>query len=475
MNNPSKPTVVIAGAAGFVGHALIRALAGPYHVIALSRSERTSLPDVEWRACDLFSLLQIESAVKDADYAIYLVHSMLPARLTQANFEDMDLILADNFARAAAQQGIKQIIYLGGLIPDSKTLSPHLASRLEVEHILAARGVPITSLRAGLIVGVSGSSFRMMLRLVERLPILLCPKWTRSRTHPIALEDVVNCIHFALCNPDCMGKTLDIGGPEQMTYIAMMQATAQALRGHHKIICTVPFFSPSLSVELIHQVTGAHRELVRPLVQSLKYEMLAKPNSEMTPVLSKARPFQEVLQQAVQGEQALTKSQIDNSSPLSRADSWSKVRGYVVSIQRLPLPSGKDGRWVAREYARWLPTLFRYLVTVDSDKHLNLKFRLFLLRQPLLELSYSEDRSSPDRPLYYITGGLLLAPPHPDDHRSPARLEFRETPDHRHVMASIFNYRPSLPWKLYRFTQAPIHLAVMFLFRSHLKKLSQQS
>ncbi|MFM8230130.1 MAG: NAD-dependent epimerase/dehydratase family protein, partial [Chthoniobacterales bacterium] len=172
METASRPTVVVAGASGFVGMALLPVLAENFDVVALSRSANPELPRVRWTRCDLFSLLQTERALQGADYVVYLVHSMLPARLTQARFEDMDFILADNFARSAARAGVKQIVYLGGIIPNDAQLSRHLASRLEVERVLSARGVPVTSLRAGLIVGPRGSSFRIMLRLVRRSPVL---------------------------------------------------------------------------------------------------------------------------------------------------------------------------------------------------------------------------------------------------------------------------------------------------------------
>ena len=166
---PERKTIVIAGATGFVGRALAPALAPTARVIGLSRGART--PDsvyAEWRACDLFSLLDAEHALEGADVAFYLVHSMMPsAHLTQGHFRDLDLVCADNFARAAKSRGVRQIIYLGGLVPEGGALSPHLESRLEVERALGAYGVPVTSLRAGLVIGAGGSSFAMLQRAVS--------------------------------------------------------------------------------------------------------------------------------------------------------------------------------------------------------------------------------------------------------------------------------------------------------------------
>jgi len=461
-----RPVVVVAGASGFVGAEVVPVLAEHCEVVALSRSTATPLPGVRWERCDLFSLLQTERALIGADYAVYLVHSMLPARLTQAKFEDMDFILADNFARSAARAGIKQIVYLGGIIPDDAQLSRHLASRLEVERVLAARGVPVTSLRAGLIVGARGSSFSMVVRLVRRSPVLLCPHWTRSMTQPVAIRDVVRLIDFSLGRPEMFGRAFDLGGPEVMTYVDLMRRTADRL-GRKRLIVAVPFIPTRLSVLVTRLVTGAHRELVAPLVESLRHAMVAHSPTLQESAGIEAQSFNEALDTALSGEKKEARS-VDEH--LSRRDRHTEVGRYVCSIQRLPLPPGRDAIWVAKEYARWLPTLFKFFLRVTVDADLDLAFRFTGFPRPLLELSYSSDRSSADRPLYYITGGLLARESEVSDGRAPARLEFRESPDRRSVLAAIFNYRPSLPWWFYRMTQAPMHLFVMKMFAWHLAR-----
>jgi len=461
-----RPVVVVAGASGFVGTALLPVLAEKFDVVALSRSASARLPGVRWERCDLFSLLQTERALSGADYAVYLVHSMLPARLTQARFEDMDFILADNFARSAARAGIKQIVYLGGIIPNDAQLSRHLASRLEVERVLAARGVPVTSLRAGLIVGAQGSSFRMVVRLVRRSPVLLCPHWTRSMTQPVALRDVVRLLDYCMGKKEMFGRAFDLGGPEVMTYVDLLRRTADRL-GRNRLILAVPFIPTRLSVLATRLVTGAHRELVAPLVESLRHAMVAHSPTLQERAGIAAQPFDEALDEALAGEKREASS-VDEH--LARRDHHSEAGRYVCSIQRLPLPPGRDAIWVAKEYARWLPTLFKFVLRVTVDEDLDLAFRVTGLKRPLLELSYSRDRSSSDRPLYYTTGGLLARDSEPSDGRAPARLEFRESPDRRSVLAAIFNYRPSLPWWFYRITQAPMHLVVMKMFAWHLAR-----
>jgi len=193
------PTVVIAGATGFIGRWFIERFHQSFHIIALSRSEMLPGPDygkAEWRKVELYSLSSTEAALSGADYAVYLVHSMMPTtRLHQGDFEDTDLLLADNFGRAARANGVKQILFMGGLLPQHESiseLSRHLRSRWEVERTLGSAGVPVTALRAGIIVGAEGSSFQMIRKLVERLPVLICPTWCQSATQPVELDDALN-------------------------------------------------------------------------------------------------------------------------------------------------------------------------------------------------------------------------------------------------------------------------------------------
>lgn len=245
MTSPEKRlTIAIAGASGFVGQAVIKELLGRYNIVGLSRSAGREQTGVTWRSCDLFSLKEAENALAHCDIAIYLVHSMLPtARLTQGRFDDLDLMIADNFARAAAKNGIKKIIYLGGLITDGD-LSLHLQSRREVEDALASHGVPCTTLRAGLVVGANGSSFDMMRKLVERLPMMICPKWTSTRTQPIALSDVTTLIAKVVDDDQLPAKAYDIGGPDVLTYIDMMRTTAKVM-GKKRLFVPVLFLAPS--------------------------------------------------------------------------------------------------------------------------------------------------------------------------------------------------------------------------------------
>ena len=179
-----RPVVAIAGASGFVGTALCRALSPDHQVIGLGRSGPPDDTDAqEWRVCDLYSLRQLEQALEGVEIAIYLVHSMLPStRLTQGGFANLDLLLADNFARAAERAGVRRILYVGGFVPEAGDLSPHLRSRFEVERTLASRAPRLTALRCGIVIGRGSSSFWILRNLVRRLPVMLLPRWTGSTT-----------------------------------------------------------------------------------------------------------------------------------------------------------------------------------------------------------------------------------------------------------------------------------------------------
>jgi uncharacterized protein YbjT (DUF2867 family) len=463
MNAPlARRRVAIAGASGFVGRALAARLAPRFDVVGIARRVPDETTDfTDFRAADLFNLREAERALEGVDVAIYLVHSMLPsARLTQGDFADFDLLCADNFARAAQKNGVGQIVYLGGLVPEGP-LSPHLESRREVERTLSSRGVPLTVLRAGLVLGGGGSSFAILATLVRRLPVMVCPRWMETRTQAVALDDVLALLEHVVGEPAHGGQTYDVGAPEVMSYRELMTLTADVL-GVRRPMVPVPFFSPGLSRLWVSLFSGAPRELVGPLVESLRHEMIARDlrlaaSAGLTPT-----PTRTALIRAL----AESPKKPDTAAPLGspRVPRTPKP-SLVRSVQRMQLPAGKDAAWAADEYARWLPQALSWLIRAEVRADRSFEFFLLGVSRPMLVLTAAPDRSTADRQLFFVTDGWLVSK------TSRGRFELRQVLDERTLLTAIHDFAPSLPWWLYRQTQARFHGLVMALFRRHLARL----
>jgi uncharacterized protein YbjT (DUF2867 family) len=255
------------------------ALASEFRFRALTRSATVAAvgnedPDTEWRGCDLYSPPKLAEAMRGCRHGLYLVHSMAPSsRLEQANFADLDLLLADNFIRAAEEAGLERVIYLGGLMPEGDgEVSAHLASRREVEQVLRGRSVPVTVLRAGLIFGPGGSSCRMLVNLVRRLPVMVFPAWAGSRTHSIDIADVARAVGLSLRETEWLGGTFDLGGHDPMTYRALIERTGERL-GKKTLGVKVPANLFTLSKHWVSLFGGVPPALVGPLQESLRHDL----------------------------------------------------------------------------------------------------------------------------------------------------------------------------------------------------------
>ncbi len=464
-----RPVVAVTGASGYVGGAFVDAFRDRFEIVGLSRGYRETHPDrgpARWRQCDLYNPRMVEEALTGCDVALYLVHSMSPsARLTQASFADLDLILADNFARGAAKIGVKHILYVGGLLPDEQEgLSEHLASRKEVEDALGAHGVPVTALRAGLVVGAGGSSFQLLQRLVARLPVMLCPAWTRTETQPIALGDLLELLRACIETPELQGHVWDVGGPDTTTYFDMIRDVAN-LMGRRRFLMPVRWFSPGLSRLWVSLITGFPRALVFPLIYSLEHRMVPRNRELQERVGLPGTPWREAAAAAIDSPVALPLPRPPRTTRAQQRLARQKFRttSTVRSVQRLPRPANTDAMWVAHEYLRWLPRFMRPLLSTERDGLLvRIKFRF--MRRPLLSLRFAPKRSRPDRALFWVDGGLLAASP------AQGRLEFRLAPNGQDILAAIHEFVPRLPWFLYVVTQAIAHLFVMWRFRAHLRE-----
>ncbi len=471
----TRPWVVVAGASGFVGTAVRTALASEFRFRALTRSatvvtaaakktgKEATDTITEWRSCDLYSLPKLAEAMKGCRFALYLVHSMSPSsRLVQGSFADLDLLLADNFIRAAEEAGLEHVIYLGGLLPTgTEPVSAHLASRREVETVLRSRSVAVTVLRAGLIFGAGGSSCQMLVNLVRRLPVMVFPAWAGSRTQSIDIADVARAIGLCLGETPWRGGTYDLGGHEPMTYRELIVCTGEVL-GHRPRGFGVPMNLFTLSKHWVALFGGVPPALVGPLQESLRHDLQARDNG----LLAQLRPGMVPLAESIR--RAVDRSGMPRPHPRSewvRADKLHmRTERRVRSVQRMPLPAGWDAHAVAAEYGRWLTRRAVGLVRVERSDAGALRFLGPGGRGCLLELTPTPfTLTNGRRCAFYISGGWLAKRVDP-----PGRFEFRLFPENACLLASIHGFSPRLPWTVYAWTQALVHLAVMRSFARHL-------
>jgi uncharacterized protein YbjT (DUF2867 family) len=266
--------VLVAGASGFVGSRLCPALQEAGHrVRAMTRHPDTYQGAGQPVRADVRDARSLSAAAEDCDAAYYLVHS-----LDTAGFEKHDAEAARMFGAVAARAGLRRIVYLGGLGSDEDDLSPHLRSRRDVETLLGDAGVPVTTLRAGIIIGHGGISWEITRQLVENLPAMITPRWVRTKTQPIAIADVVRYLFAVLDLPEAAGQTFEIGGPEVLEYTEMMHRLA-VLEGRRRLVIPVPLLSPSLSSWWLALVTNIDVRTGRSLVDSMINEVVVRDDS----------------------------------------------------------------------------------------------------------------------------------------------------------------------------------------------------
>jgi uncharacterized protein YbjT (DUF2867 family) len=285
--NQTKPgRVLIVGATGFVGRRLIPELVKkdvPLRLLArkpAGLSEPTGQnADIELCQGDVVANTGLVEALRGVETAYYLVHSMGGKTMTRnEEYADKDRTAARNFMTAADAQGLQRIIYLGGLGEVRDDLSEHLRSRAEIAGILSSGKPAATILRAAIIIGAEGSSYEMLRYLVERLPVMVCPKWVDTRIQPIAIKDVLAYLVGCLLNPATAGKSFDVGGPEIFTYLEMMQKYAEVRGLAKRIIIRVPVLTPLLSAYWVDLVTPIPSGIAHPLIEGLKNEVVCKNN-----------------------------------------------------------------------------------------------------------------------------------------------------------------------------------------------------
>lgn len=273
--------ILLTGANGYIGTQLLPLLLQKgYEVYALVRSEkRIQVPDqfkkqVHIIRADLLDEESLEKIPDEIDAAYYLVHSM---STSVEQFTSLEARSAMHFRDRISRTHARQIIYLSGIVNDEQ-LSHHLASRKNVETILRQGKVPVTTLMAGIIIGSGSASFEIIRDLVEKLPIMIAPKWTKNLTQPIAIRDVLDYLILVLAHPACIGKRFEIGGPDVLSYKELLLAFA-SIRGLRRWIITVPVLTPKLSSYWLYFITSCSFPLAQALVESLKNNAICKENA----------------------------------------------------------------------------------------------------------------------------------------------------------------------------------------------------
>lgn len=267
--------VLVTGATGYVGGRLVpELLKSGYQVRVFVRDAarlegRSWLERVQVRVGDVLKPETLAEAMEGVEAAYYMIHSMMDSE----EFHQRDVLAASNFGTAAREAGVKRIIYLGGLGEPESDLSQHLRSRQKTGEVLRESGVPVTEFRAAIVVGSGSISFEMIRYLTERLPVMICPQWVFTRVQPISISDVLDYLVTALETPESIGKIIEIGGNEVLTYGEMMTEYAE-VRGLKRHLIPVPVLTPRLSSHWVHWITPIPAEIAKPLIDGLKNEVI---------------------------------------------------------------------------------------------------------------------------------------------------------------------------------------------------------
>jgi len=291
--------ILLTGATGYIAKRLLSVLIEQGHeVICCVRDKNRFYPNVQ---SEKISILEIDflneppenDLIKDIDAAYYLIHSMSS---NVSHFSKLEETSAKNFLELVKDTNIKQIIYLGGITNEDK-LSKHLASRKNVERVLGNSEIPITILRAGIIVGSGSASFEIIRDLVEKLPVMITPRWLNTKHHPIAVRNIIQYLAGVLLREELYNRSFDVGGPDILTYKEMLLQYAD-VRGLKRLIITVPVMTPRLSSYWLYFVTSTSYKLAVNLVDSMKIEVVGKPNDLEKTLNIEPIPYKEAVRRA---------------------------------------------------------------------------------------------------------------------------------------------------------------------------------
>jgi uncharacterized protein YbjT (DUF2867 family)/uncharacterized protein YndB with AHSA1/START domain len=364
---------LVFGASGYIGgHLVPHLIAEGRRVRASSRSqavlEGRAWPGVEIVAADVLAPETLPAALQGVEVAYYLVHSMAAGR----DFGRLDLEAARNFAGAAAQAGVRRIVYLGGLVPDD-AVSEHIVSRRDTGEVLRQGSVPVTEIRAGIIVGPGSAAFEVMRDLVYHLPLMVTPRWVRAKSPPIALENLLVYLARVPWIDEAASLSLDAAGPETLTYTEMMYIMADAAGKRRPWIIPVPVLTPGLSAHWLRFITSVPTNVARALIEGLRHDFYADDAMLRRLVPQHLLGFREAVAAAfdlerrgepitrwTEGAFAVRNQRIDYAYYAKRASGFSETSASPAAVWRLVSAIGGDTRyyylntlWSIREWMDW--------------------------------------------------------------------------------------------------------------------------
>ncbi|UCH89567.1 MAG: DUF2867 domain-containing protein [Thermoplasmata archaeon] len=325
----TKKPILVLGSSGYVGTRLVEQLIiEGYKVRAVARNKNrlknnfwAAHPSVEIISADILDLSQVRSACKSCETAYYLIHSMLSSK---KGFAEADRKAAQNFVNTAESEGLKRIIYLGGLGEKESGMGEHLRSRAEVADILKSGKVPVTYLRAAMIIGSGGSSFEIVRYLVDRLPVMTTPNWVYTKSQPISISNVIQYLTKSLEVPETIGETFDIGGPDILSYKELFDLYSGEAKLKKRWIVKLPILTPKMSSYWVALVTPVKLTLIRPLIEGLRTEAICKDNRIKNLIPQNLITCKRAIRAAINPEQHFTVYNLKGLNENNYAYEWSR-------------------------------------------------------------------------------------------------------------------------------------------------------
>jgi len=467
---------LVFGASGYIGSYLVPYLASRgIQVRATSRNvdviASREWPSVELAEADALRAETLDSVLEDVDIAYYLVHSMAAGK----NFPDLDVKAARNFAAAAAQQGVKRIVYLGGLVPDMPK-SAHLRSRQETGDILRTGSVPVTEIRAGMIIGPGSAAWEVIRDLVNHLPIMITPRWVFSRSTPIALSNLLSYLAEAPLLDETADEIYDVGGADNLTYEEIMRQYAE-LVGKNPRIVPVRVLTPRLSSYWLHLVTSVPTKIARALIDGLSQDVIADDDQLARLVPQDLLGFREAAVEAleadrkhavparwVEGSIARREFQPDYGFYPKRVGASAHSDASVDTLRRVVCRVGQNGDFF---YAGWLWWLRRRLDWIVGGPSFRRKRR----HPDDLRVGDAVDawRVIAMQPRKQLTMLLEMKAP------GAGVLEFdiEDTGNGQRTITTTIYFHPAGVWGiLYWFALLPFHA---FIFRGMTRQIARQA